>query len=33
MGLFRIKEKYLKAFTTGKVIPITEVPDEVFAKK
>ena len=33
MGLFKKKDKYLKAFTSGKIIPITEVPDEVFAQK
>ena len=27
MGLFKKKDKYLKAFTSGKIIPITEVPD------
>lgn len=33
MGLFKKKDKYLKAFTSGKIIPITEVPDEVFSQK
>ena len=33
MGLFKKKDKYLKAFTSCKIIPITEVPDEVFAQK
>ena len=33
MGLFKKKDNYLKAFTSGKIIPITEVPDEVFAQK
>lgn len=31
--LFRKKHKYLKAFANGKIVPITEVPDEVFAQK
>ena len=33
MGLFKKKINILKAFTSGKIIPITEVPDEVFAQK
>ena len=33
MGLFKKNEKYLKAYASGKVIPITDVPDEVFAQK
>ena len=30
---FKKKEKGLKAFTTGSIVPITSVPDEVFSGK
>ena len=30
---FKKKEKGLKAFTTGTIVPITNVPDEVFSTK
>ena len=30
---FKKKEKELKAFTTGTIVPITAVPDEVFSTK